>query len=85
MLLVRGTKGKWVAQRVQIGRGGDEVWSEDESVSSSGSRERNTGNGALHVIGLYGLGDKISVFLKDWDLAEVALCCHMALLCQENA
>ena len=37
----------------------------DESVSSSGSREGNVGNDALHVIGLHGLGDKISLFLKE--------------------
>ena len=42
-------------------------------------------NDALHVIGLYGLGNKVSLFLKDWELAEVAPSCHMALdiLCQE--
>ena len=37
-----------------------EAWSEDERVSSSGSREGNVGNDALHVIGLYGPGGKIS-------------------------
>ena len=63
---------------------GDEAWSEDESASSDGFRG-NVGNDALHVIGLFGLGDKISLFLKDWELAKVALSCHMALdmLCQE--
>ena len=62
---------------------GDEASSEDESVSSNGSREGNVGNDALHVIGLY--GEKISLFLKDWDVAKVASSCHMALdmLCQE--
>ena len=42
-------------------------------------------NEALHVIGLYGPGDKISIFLKDWELAKVALSCHTALdmWCQE--
>ena len=41
-------------------------------------------NEALHVIGLYGPGDKISLFLKDWELVKVALSCHVALdmLCQ---
>ena len=34
---------------------------------------------ALRVIGLYGPGDKISLFLQDWELAKVALSCHMAL------
>ena len=56
-----------------------EAWSEDENVSSSGSRESNMCNDALHVIGLHGSGNKISFFLKDWELAKVALSCHMAL------
>ena len=61
-----------------------EAWSEDESVSS-GSREDTVCKDALHVIGLYGPGVKISIFLQDWVLAKVALSCHMALdmLCQE--
>ena len=62
-----------------------QAWSEDESVSSSGFRGGNVSNEALHVIGLYGPGDKISLFFKDWELAKMALSCHMALdmLCQE--
>ena len=39
-----------------------EAWSEDENASC---REGNVCNDALHVIGLYGLGDKISLFLQD--------------------
>ena len=31
-----------------------EAWSEDESVSSSGSRQSNVCNDALHVIGFHG-------------------------------
>ena len=58
-----------------------EAWSEDETVSSSGSREGNVYNDALHVIGLYGPGGKISLFLQDWELAKVALSCHMAWIC----
>ena len=62
-----------------------EAWSEDESVSSSCSREGHMCNDALHVIGLHGSGDKISLFLQDWEMAKLALSCHMALdmLCQE--
>ena len=62
-----------------------EAWYEDDGVSASVSRENNVCNDALHVIGLYGPGDKISLFLKDWELARVALSCHIALdmLCQE--
>ena len=61
------------------------AWSEDESVSSSDSRGDNVCNEALHVTGLYGPGTKVSLFLKDWELAKVALSCLMALdlLCQE--
>ena len=62
-----------------------EAWSEDEDASFSGSREGNVCNDALHVVGLHGPGGKISLFLQDWELAKVALSCHMALdmLCQE--
>ena len=64
---------------------GDEVWSEDESVSSGGFREGNVGNEPLHVIGLCGPGGKISLFLQDWELPKVPLSCRMALdmLCPE--
>ena len=55
-----------------------EAWSEDESVSSSGFREGNVCNDALRVIGLYGPGDKIFLVLQDWELAKMALSCHMA-------
>ena len=47
-----------------------EARSEDESVSSTGSREGNVCNDALHVIGLYGPGDKIFLFLQDWGLGH---------------
>ena len=50
-----------------------EAWSEDENASSCGSREGNVCNDTLHVIGLYGLGDKISLFLQDWELAGIKL------------
>ena len=53
--------------------GEGEAWLEDERASSNGSREGNVGNDALHVIGLYEPGDKISLFLKDWELVSVAL------------
>ena len=61
------------------------AWLEDENASSSGSREGNVCNDALHVTGLCGPGDKISLFLQDWEQAEVASSCHMALnmQCQE--
>ena len=42
-----GKTGRWAAE---VSEG--EAWSEDESVFSSGSREGNVCNDALHVIGL---------------------------------
>ena len=63
------------------------TWRSDSgsSVSSSGSCEGNVGNDALHIIGLHGSSDTISLFLQDWEVAKVALSCHIALdmLCQE--
>ena len=38
-----------------------EAWSEEESMSSSDSRDDNVCNEALHLIGLHGLGDKVSL------------------------
>ena len=61
----------------------DAQWSEDK-VCLQMTLERAMCNEALRVIGLYGPGDKISLFLKDWELAKVALSCHMVMLCQEN-
>ena len=40
------------------------------------------GNDALHVIGLYGPGDKISLFLQDWELAKG---CHRVATCPGHA
>ena len=54
-------------------------------VSSSSSDGNNVGDDALFVIGLHGSGDTIALFLQDWEVAKVALSCHIALdmLCQE--
>ena len=73
-------------KRVQCGESDGEAWAKNESVSSSGSREGNVCNDALHVIGLYGPVDKIFLFLQDWELAKEALRCPMALdvFCQER-
>ena len=42
-------------------------------MSSSGSCEGTVSNEPLHVILVYGLGGKTSLFLKEWELAMVAL------------
>ena len=47
-----------------------EAWSEDEDASSSRSQEGNVCNQALHVVGFNGPGDKISLFLQEWELAK---------------
>ena len=56
-----------------------------ESEFSDSYQAGNVNNEALHVIGLHGSGDSISLFLQDCELAKVALSCHMALdiLCRE--
>ena len=60
-------------------------WSEREGLSSSYFREHDVESPALHVIGLHWSGEKVSFFLEDWELARVALSCHIALdmFCQE--
>ena len=56
-----------------------------ESEALDGYQAGNVHNEALHVIGLHGAGDKISLCLQDWEMAKVASSCRMALdiLCQE--
>ena len=65
----------------------ENAWRSDSgsSLSSGGSCEGNVCNDALHIIGLHGSGDTISLFLQDWEVAKVALSCHIALdmMCQE--
>ena len=52
--------------------------------SGSDFRAHNVKSLGLHVIGLNWSGEKISLFLEDWELGRVALSCHIALetLCQ---
>ena len=60
-----------------------ESWSASEGLSSSDSREHNVESLALNVIGQSWLGEKVSLFLEAWELARVALSCHIALdMCQ---
>ena len=50
------------------------------SEASDGDQADNVvSKDALYVIGLHGYGDKISLCLQDWEMAKVALSCHMAL------
>ena len=60
-------------------------WDSGSSVSSSSSCEDNVGDDALYVIVLHGSRDTLALSLQDWEVAKVALSCHMALdmLCQE--
>ena len=65
----------------------ENTWRTDNgsSFSSGSSSENDVDNDALFVIGLRGSGDTIALFLQDWEVAKVALGCHIALdmLCQE--
>ena len=62
-------------------------WQSDSgsSFSSSSSSENNMDYDALFVIGLHASGDTTAHFPQDWEVAKVALSCHIALdmLCQE--
>ena len=60
-------------------------WTESEGTSSSEQCEHNVESLALNVMEPDQSGEKISLFLEDWELASVALSCHIALdmLCQE--
>ena len=61
------------------------LWPESEGTSSSEQCEHNVGSLALNVLVQDQSGEKTSPFLEDWELARVALSCHVALdlLCQE--
>ena len=50
-----------------------------EIEASDGYQAGNVNNVALHVIGMHGSGDKISLFLQDWEMAKVAFRCRMAV------
>ena len=65
--------------------GNVELWTESEGTSSSGQCEHNVESLALNVMRQDQSGENISLFLEDWELARVALSCHIALdlLCQE--
>ena len=62
---------------------GESEASKDEQADSSS--EHNVGNGALFVIGPNRSGGAIAHFLQDWEVANVALSCRIALdlQCQE--
>ena len=76
---------KWAAQRVQSGRvkaklgRKTKVCLPPHLVKATCAMMRCTSSGCMWS------GDKISLFLQDWELAKMALSCHMALdmLCQE--
>ena len=57
----------------------------DESEASEEDQTDNVSNVALYVTGLHGSGDKVSRHHQDWEVAKVALSCHIAfdMLCQE--
>ena len=80
------------ASSVEYGCPKSPVWSGDghegersEGTSSFEDYEHNVGNLAIEVVGQNWSSEVISLFLKDWELGQVALSCHLSmdLLCQE--
>ena len=65
------------------------LWKDDVSCSASGRTsgvyEHNSECRAVTVIGQDWSSEVVALFLEDWELGRVALCCHMAmdLLCRE--
>ena len=49
------------------------------SEASEDDQADNVSNEAVCVIGLHGSGDEISGYLQEWEVAKVALSCHIAL------
>ena len=70
MLQIWGTNGKWAAQRVQCGKVRMKLGRMTKALNRVFLERTNVCNGALHVIGLYGLGDQVSLFLEDWGACE---------------
>ena len=60
-----GTNGKMGCPKSPKWESEGEAWSEDEGASSTASHEGSVCNDALHVFGLHGPGDKISLFLQE--------------------
>ena len=56
-----------------------------ECEASEDEQADNVSNEAIYVFGVHGSGDKISRYLQDWEVAKVALNCHVAvdMLCHE--
>ena len=62
-------------------------WAGSEDVSSLEYYEHNIGHPAIEVVGQNWSSEVISLFLEDWEVGRVALCCchlSMDLLCQET-
>ena len=51
-----------------------EIWSKDETVSSSGSRESNVGNDALHVVASYSIESPF----RDFHFPSFSMAFHYA-------
>ena len=51
----------------------EEPLSESGSASTTRSHEHSVGNEALRIIGAFGSGERMALFLEDWELAKVAL------------
>ena len=85
MLLVWRTNGKMGYPKSPMWEGEGEAWSEDESVSSGGSREGNVCRDALYVMRVVWAWWQDLSFLEGLGAGKGGFECHMALdmPCQE--
>ena len=76
-LLIEETYGDTVAQNTWIGTATANRGPKVKAFLCPIFAEHNVESLALHVIGPNWSGDKISLFLEDWELARVDLSCTL--------
>ena len=82
-----GMNGKWAAQRVRCGKVKAKLGRRMKMRLLPPLVKALCAMMRCASSWLHGPGDKIFLFLQDWELAKVAPSCHMALdmLCEESA
>ena len=81
---LEGTNGSWAAQRVQCGRVKAKLGQRTKACLQVTLGKAMCATNRCMSLGCMGLVAR-SLFLKDWELAKVALTCHMALDMPGNA
>ena len=78
-VLIWETRGDTVAQRVQYGKVRMKLGQRTKAFHWVFLAKTMCATVRCAASGCFGPGDKVSLFLEDWELARVALSCHVAL------